>query len=828
MPEVSPPVKGPVTPLRPNSTDRIVNGGHRVSHPALPPPSMTRAVLDLGPRVLWLLALGSGLLIAAWLIPIEIAALGFVLLGATLIALSVLVKGLALRHARAGARRQDAIAAVIARDAAPCLATDGVGEILQANGAARDRFGIAAGDTIAAAFDDMFAAPSTVLGRLQSQAQARGAAREDMILRHGHLRLSVHRVAPDRFLWRCEGFADQAEPGQSGATISLPMMTVSKSGTILSMNEALRRLLGGREATLDRVFAELPVRPGETHRIAAAHGMVEALVIEAPLTAGRREIYLVPDDTRHRVGPGEWGVLETLPVPLLRLDRDGCITMATRRACRLLNDEAAIGRHLSDQLEGLGRPVSEWLRDAWEGRNLGRIETMRATRAVDRFLQVSLEQFHDDDGAALVAVLNDATELKALEHQFVQSQKMQAVGQLAGGVAHDFNNLLTAISGHCDLLLLRHDAADPDYADLSQISQNANRAAALVSQLLAFSRKQTLRPERLDLADTLADLSHLLGRLVGERVRLSFEPGGGVVPIRADKRQLEQVLMNLVVNARDAMMPAGGEIRLVVENLRLDAPMERDRARVPAGDYVSIRVVDTGTGIDPEHREKIFEPFFTTKGSGKGTGLGLSMAYGIVKQSGAFIFVDSVVGAGTTFTLLFPAFTGDLDPAPAAESAEAARLARTPEQGADLQPVPNLDADSPALPRPTHSATAPDGGVVLLVEDEAPVRAFAARALKLRGYTVLEAENAEDALRTLENDELDVDVFVTDVVMPGMDGPTWVAEALRRRPGVRVVFVSGYAEDSVSEHQARIPNSVFLPKPFSLAELTETVARQLH
>jgi two-component system cell cycle sensor histidine kinase/response regulator CckA len=411
---------------------------------------------------------------------------------------------------------------------------------------------------------------------------------------------------------------------------------------------------------------------------------------------------------------------------------------------------------------------------------------------------VTLARSTEQGRRGLIAILSDATQLKTLEAQFVQSQKMQAIGQLAGGVAHDFNNLLTAISGHCDLLLLRHDRTDPDYADLVQINQNANRAASLVGQLLAFSRKQTLKLQQIDLRDTLADLTHLLNRLVGERVRLTFVHDPDLSSIRADRRQLEQVIMNLVVNARDAM-PDGGEIRIETETVTLREPLSRDRATVAPGRYVVVRVSDAGTGIAPDKLSKIFEPFFTTKRPGEGTGLGLSTAYGIVKQTGGFIFCDSVVGQGTTFTLYFPAH----------DRSEAA------------EPAPQ-----PAAPqrRPQRSGE----GVILLVEDEAPVRAFASRALRLRGYTVIEAENAEQALQTLEDETLNIDVFVTDVIMPGLDGPTWVKEALKTRPNTRVVFVSGYAEESLTATRERIPNSVFLPKPFSLSELTATVQGQIH
>jgi two-component system cell cycle sensor histidine kinase/response regulator CckA len=255
--------------------------------------------------------------------------------------------------------------------------------------------------------------------------------------------------------------------------------------------------------------------------------------------------------------------------------------------------------------------------------------------------------------------------------------------------------------------------------------------------------------------------------------------------------------MNLVVNARDAMKD-GGEIRIETESRTLNTPMNRERVTVPAGEYVTVRVVDQGTGISADKLQKVFEPFFTTKRTGEGTGLGLSTAYGIVKQSGGFIFVDSKLDEGTCFTLLFP--------------------------------VIETVYKKPIARKVVEKATVPNHGdaVILLVEDEAPVRAFASRALRLRGYTVLEADSAEAALKTLEDETLNIDLFVTDVVMPGKDGPSWVKEAMLVRPDVRVVFVSGYAEDKLSDTQAKIPNSVFLPKPFSLNDLTETVHRQLH
>ncbi|CAM3083460.1 ATP-binding protein [Paracoccus nototheniae] len=501
---------------------------------------------------------------------------------------------------------------------------------------------------------------------------------------------------------------------------------------------------------------------------------------------------------------------DAIPVALLGLAPDGRICRANASARHLLDGLLSPGtdsRNLAELLEGPGRPMVDWLADLCAGRATNGTEMLRLRHPEgrqgdqrDRHLQLSLARDPSAPGH-LIAVLTDASALKTLEAQFVQSQKMQAIGQLAGGIAHDFNNLLTAIMGHCDLLMLKRDKGDPDYADLDQIGQNANRAAALVGQLLAFSRKQTLQLEILDLRDTLADLTHLLNRLVGERVGLTIIHDPALRAIRADKRQLEQVIMNLVVNARDAM-PDGGEITVRTENLRLSATMTRDRVTLPKGDYLRISVADQGTGILPDHLAKIFEPFFTTKRPGEGTGLGLSTAYGIVKQTGGFIFCDSEPGKGTTFSLYFPAHARSL-------------------AVATVTPLPR-----PVLRAASHVQVGPRA-TVLLVEDEAPVRAFATRALKLKGYEVLEASSGEAALELLRAEETLVDIFVTDVVMPGMDGPSWVREGLRLLPEARVIFMSGYTEDIFVDGKVPIPGAAFLAKPFTLTELTTLVGSQL-
>ena len=711
--------------------------------------------------------------------------------------MAAMIFGLKLRALWAGRQDRQRLAQLtllVGQDATPCYMTDRSGHILYQNTAAVTRFKSAGGGALVAALTQHFASPSSVLYRLQNRAVHSGFGREDVVTRRGHTRLAVHRISDQKFLWRLEEFQDRAGAGRGAEGLSLPMLTANKAGVILFSNEAMRRLLGGRPKRLDRVFATPVLHSGEEVEVSSANGPVRAMLAEVEGPGERREIYLLPV-TQATASAANLADFEQVPVPLAKFAADGTLIVANAAARVMLKLEPGQTEMFHSLFEGLGRPVADWLDDIATERAPSRSEVLRARMVEGEvFLQVTLRRIVELGRPQILTVLQDATALKTLEAQFVQSQKMQAIGQLAGGVAHDFNNLLTAISGHCDLLLLKHEREDPDYADLVQIHQNANRAAALVGQLLAFSRKQTLKLERIELQDVLSDLAHLLNRLVGERVRLQLSHAADLGPIRSDRRQLEQVLINLVVNARDAM-PDGGTIRISSEALTLPEPMTRDRATVPAGDYAVIRVSDTGVGISEDRLQKIFEPFYTTKKVGEGTGLGLSTAYGITKQSGGFIFVDSTLGEGTVFSLYFPIHAGDVE-------------------GAVV---------------PARKVVVKQGeGVVLLVEDEAPVRAFASRALRLRGYTVLEAENAEEALKALEDPDLTVDVFVTDVVLPGMDGPSWVKRALVDRPNVKVIFVSGYAEDSLSETQSRIPNSVFLPKPFSLNDLTATVQEQMH
>ncbi|MFV3128553.1 ATP-binding protein [Niveispirillum sp. KHB5.9] len=399
-----------------------------------------------------------------------------------------------------------------------------------------------------------------------------------------------------------------------------------------------------------------------------------------------------------------------------------------------------------------------------------------------------------EGGAGLVLHLVDMTNQKNLEAQFVQSQKMQAIGQLAGGVAHDFNNLLTAMIGFCDLLLLRHKPGDHSFTDIMQIKQNANRAANLVRQLLAFSRQQTLQPRVLSVTDVLAELSNLLRRLIGENIELRMMHGRDLGLVKVDQGQLEQVIINLCVNARDAMIDTGGRLTVVTSNLHVADPVQRATETMPPGDYVVIEVIDTGVGIPLENLQRIFEPFFSTKELGSGTGLGLSTVYGIVRQTGGFVFVDSAPGDGAKFSIYLPRYQED--------GAQAAAVEKAEKGAADLTGT----------------------GRILLVEDEDAVRVFSARALRNKGYEVVEAKSGEAALELLRApDRPDVDLIVTDVVMPQLDGPAMIRAVRDFMPDVKVIFISGYAEERFRSSVGGGEVVEFLPKPFSLKQLAGKV-----
>lgn len=676
----------------------------------------------------------------------------------------------------------------------PVCVTDTDGAVLFCNAAARKKLGASDGaETIGQLLAGVLVEPGVVLLRVTAQLDAQDWAEEKVLTRAQECHVTARRLTDGAIYWRL--MVKSAETGPiPRSSAAMPTLTIGRNGAVLAMSSDMQTLVGERLRNIhDALEGPIPEK-SRVVTLRTASGPQQALCIVHEGRMGRQEMFFFPIEAP--ANP-EGRVLESLPIAVLALDDTGRILRANSEAQGLLDRDALEDTRVAELFDGLGKPIDRWIADVVTGAGGNRTEFLRLAHGRDeRIVQVTLTQMPQNAEGAVLAVLSDATELKSLEAQFVQSQKMQAIGQLAGGIAHDFNNLLTAMSGHCDLLLLRHGESDPDYADLDQIRQNANRAAALVGQLLAFSRKQNLQPEVLDLEATLSEHTHLLNRLVGEKTRLELVHGPEMKHIRADKRQFEQVIMNLVVNARDAMN-GKGTIRVETEVAKLSAPLVRDKVTVPAGDYCVITVSDEGCGIPQDKLKRVFEPFYTSKKTGEGTGLGLSTAYGIVKQSGGFIFVDSVVGVGTKFQLYFP-----------------------------------VEHDAPApMPQATKPGKVEIGrkgeGVVLLVEDEAPVRAFASRALQLKGFTVLEAACAEEALEKLADGATSVDVFVTDVVMPGVDGPTWVAEALKTHPDTRVLFMSGYAEERVDDLRRSIPNSGFLQKPFSLTDLTSTVAEMV-
>ncbi|MBI3492477.1 MAG: response regulator [Acidobacteria bacterium] len=393
----------------------------------------------------------------------------------------------------------------------------------------------------------------------------------------------------------------------------------------------------------------------------------------------------------------------------------------------------------------------------------------------------------------LLGISIDITARKSLEGRFEQAQKMEAIGQLAGGIAHDFNNLLTVINGTAELALVQVTESDQLHEDLQEIRRAGERAAALTRQLLAFSRKQILQPQVMNLNTVVAEMESMLRRLIGEDIDLVVVPTPGLGSVKADPGQIEQVIANLAVNARDAM-PQGGKLTIEMRNVEIDEHYARQHGvAVQSRSYVMLVISDTGVGMDEVTRQRIFEPFFTTKGPGKGTGLGLSTVYGIVKQSNGFIWVYSEVGQGTSFKIYLP------------QVAEGAASKRR----------------SPIV------ASAHGTETILIVEDVGGLRHLAKRMLESAGYTVLTAANGDEALLLLERYEKPVHLMVTDVVMPGMGGRNLAERFDRTRPGMKVLYMSGYTDDVIVRHGVLDEGMPFLGKPFTAVELTRKVREVL-
>ena len=693
-------------------------------------------------------------------------------------------------------------AALDAADA-PLALTDSRGRIAVANGLWTKRFGVALPDELA---------------ELAAAARRDGAASGRLQV-DGATLLADVSTAGEHLLWKLVGtdgpsLADEAkrllagEAGRRAGESGLMLVLTDAQGRILAANPAFAQ----RAATEDgepllgaELVAHLAATESGQFRIAAegkAGAPLRIVQVPAGDSADAASIFLLLDDV---ASPrlGEEGnahihaLLDSLPVGLALADTDGrfaFLNKAFRKAAGLGANErpAWPGDLVVDEDKAA---VSDAVRRFGRGRALSGDLAVRLKANPEEPVAMTVAGARGLGNAAVLLSLKDNSEEARLKREIAQATKMQAVGQLAGGVAHDFNNILTAILGNCDLMLMRHSPGDSDYDDIQQVRSNANRAASLTRQLLAFSRQQTLRPQVLQLPDVVAEVSHLLTRLLGERIRLKVKHGRGLGPVRADPGQLEQVIVNLAVNARDAMLAkdseGGGTLTLQTFAVSAEDVRRMGTDILPVSDYTALKVTDTGTGIPQHIIGKIFEPFFTTKEVGKGTGLGLSTVYGIVKQSGGFIFAESQVRKGTSFTIYLPVHR--------AQPGETAAKGRGKAKAGELW----------------------GSGTILLVEDESMVRTVAERALTRHGYTVLAAENGEAALEILGREDK-VDLMISDVVMPTMDGPTTVRAARKTHPDLPILFISGYAEEQLRK-SIDIPNVSFLAKPFSVQQLAETV-----
>ncbi|HEY0413659.1 MAG TPA: response regulator [Allosphingosinicella sp.] len=679
----------------------------------------------------------------------------------------------------------------------PLAVTDSDGRLLAANSAYEARLG--ADTPLTAELADAFHA-----ARRDGRASATAASHRVDIARAG--------AGEDRLVWRfarIEGSDSAAEGrrlaggevGERLAAAGIMTALATADGRLVAANRAfLARAAGDSGPAAGAALADLLAASddGRFHFAREGKGGGPLRILQVPLDGEEGPIlFLLLDDLDAGLGRDAGaslnGLLEILPLGLALADRDGRLVYlngAFRRAAALSKNASPTWP--SDLVVDEDKAaVADAIRRFARGPSMSGDLAVRLKTRPDEPVALTVAGARGLGEAAVLLSLKDNSEEDRLKRQVAQATKMQAVGQLAGGVAHDFNNILTAIIGHCDLMLMRHAPGDSDYDDIQQIRSNSNRAASLTRQLLAFSRQQTLRPQVLQLPDVLSEVSTLLKRLMGETVKLQVKHGRSLGAVRADPGQLEQVIVNLAVNARDAMLAKdpknGGTLTLHTYAVGADDVRRMGSEILPIADYTALRVSDTGTGIPSHLLPKIFEPFFTTKEVGKGTGLGLSTVYGIVKQSGGFIFAESEPGKGTSFTLYFPVHR--------AEAAKAPRKAKTP--AGELWGT----------------------GTILLVEDEATVRAVAERALTRHGYTVLLAENGEAAIEILER-EPGIDLMISDVVMPTMDGPTTAREARKTHPDLPILFISGYAEEQLRQ-SIDLDRVAFLAKPFSVQKLAE-------
>ena len=496
-------------------------------------------------------------------------------------------------------------------------------------------------------------------------------------------------------------------------------------------------------------------------------------------------------------------LFEDAPFGVARLEGDSlskaCVLDANRALVEITEGKAVPGGLFAAlfQPDGEGEDINQVLLSAIDG-SVHLITRTDKKKAVNIYVTV------DHGGRPLIAYVIDTSEHSQLKDRLAHSEKMQAVGTLAGGVAHDFNNMLAAVMGYTDNLLARHPVGDPSFDSLQQISELSQRSAELVKMLLAFSRQQTFKREILNVSNVLNELNYLIRPLLDERVSLKLRHGRDIPMIRADKGQLENAIINLAVNARDAMVENGGGVLTISTSRATEEDAhERGFAFVAEGEYLCVEVQDDGTGMPPEVMENIFEPFFTTKEQGKGTGLGLATVYGIVKQSGGYICPASVVGEGTSFFIYLPALS--------AEEVEREHVETV--QDADAKPKPPRDLAG--------------RGLILLVEDEDGVRSIAESTLKARGYEVISAADGEEALELIIEHQGEIDLMISDVILPGIDGPNLLKQAREYLGDARVMFISGYSEGDLSKTLDEERAISFLAKPFRMAKLAERVKEEL-
>jgi two-component system, cell cycle sensor histidine kinase and response regulator CckA len=760
---------------------------------------------------------GAGLL---WIGGAATAALLF--LGVCAIAVPVALLLLRLSGAEAPDLQQlvaapdySLVGAMLALTGDAAALTDSDGTLLAANSAYRDRFDANRPDKLPA---DSESAQSLAAARTIAWRDGGGCA-AGIATRAGSFAVEVERVGArsDLLLWRFVTPAPtdpiavaanrlRGKTGELLAGAGVLGALVDPEGQLLSWNSLFgARALNGRGSDGPLRLTELvePTEEGQ-FRFAAEGDLGRPLravhlPLEAPGVEDYGNFYLFdsPDSLSLSSSQHLQAMLDILPIGLALVDRDGrFLTMndAFRAASGIDGGRPVYPGDLVAKEDKAA--VADAVRRNARGPAMSGDIAVRLARNPKEPVALTIAGLRGLGDAAVLLLLKDNSEEAKLKRQVAQATKMQAVGQLAGGVAHDFNNILTAIIGHCDLMLMRHTPGDSDYDDIHQIKSNSNRAAGLTRQLLAFSRQQTLRPQVVQLTDVVAEVSHLLKRLLGETVKLVVKHGRNLGPVRADPGQLEQVIINLAVNARDSMAAkGGGTLQIQTYPVGADQVAELGSDILPIADYSALSVTDTGGGIPPNILGKIFEPFFTTKEVGKGTGLGLSTVYGIVKQSGGFIFADSKVDEGARFVIYLPVHRVEPE------------AGTTPRGGKPKE----------------HELWG--SGTVLLVEDEPMVRTVAERALTRHGYTVITASSGEEALEVVERGD-EIALMISDVVMPGMDGPTTVREARKSRPDLPILFMSGYAEEQLRK-SIDLDKVAFLPKPFSVQELAEAARRAI-